>query len=97
MESNLITRFTPNDDTDTDGGTDGVHDTSHVDPGICRDLFCGGERGCTSHTGATVKTSSGTQTGDGVNDRFRLKAAGMATEIMVKVTAQDKATTLALY
>ena len=35
-----------------------------------------------SHTGATVKTSSGTQTGDGVNDRsFTLKAAGMATEI----------------
>ena len=49
----------------------------------------------TSHTGATVKTSSGTQTGDGVNDRFRLKAAGMATEIKVEVTAQDKATTLA--
>ena len=48
----------------------------------------------TSHTGATVKTSSETQTGDGVNDSFRLKAAGMATEIMVKVTAQDKATIL---
>ena len=30
-----------------------------------------------SHSGATVKTSSGTQTGDGVNDRFTLKAAGM--------------------
>ena len=49
----------------------------------------------TSHTGATVKTSSGTQTGDGVNDRFTLKAAGMDTEIKVEVTAQDKATTLA--
>ena len=49
----------------------------------------------TSHTGATVKTSSGTRTGDGVNDRFTLKAAGMDTEIKVEVTAQDKATTLA--
>ena len=45
-----------------------------------------------THTGATVKTSSGTQMGDGVNDRFTLKAAGMETEIMVEVTAQDKAT-----
>ena len=45
-----------------------------------------------THTGATVKTSSGTQMGDGVNDRFTLKAAGMDTEIMVEVTAQDKAT-----
>ena len=47
-----------------------------------------------SHSGGTVETSMGTATGDGVNDRFTLKAAGMETEIMVKVTAQDKATTL---
>ena len=47
-----------------------------------------------SHSGGTVETSMGKATGDGVNDRFTLKAAGMETEIMVKVTAQDKATTL---
>ena len=91
---NLITGFMPNNDTDTEGGTDGVHDTLHsvrVSAATSSVVV----NATTSHTGATVKTSSGTRTGDGVNDRFTLKAAGMYTEIKVEVTAQDKATTLA--
>ena len=89
---NLITGFTPNDGTDSDN--DGVHDTPHsvrVSAATSSVVV----NATTSHTGATVKTSSGTQTGDGVNDRFTLNAAGMDTEIKVEVTAQDKATPLA--
>ena len=90
---NLITGFMPNNDTD-DNPDDGVHDTLHsvlVSAATSSVMV----NATTSHTGATVKTSSGTRTGDGVNDRFTLKAADMVTEIKVEVTAQDKATTLA--
>ena len=89
---NLITAFVPNDGANT--VTAGVHDTPHsvrVSAATSSVVV----NATTSHTGATVKTSSGTRTGDGVNDRFTLKAAGMDTDIMVEVTAQDKATTLA--
>ena len=88
---NLITGFMPNDGTNV---TDGVHNIAHsvrVSAATSSVVV----NATTSHTGATVKTSSGTRTGDGVNDRFTLKAAGMDTEIKVEVTAQDKATTLA--
>ena len=91
----LITGFTPNNDTD-DNPDDYVHDTLHsvrVSAATTSVVV----NATTSHTGATVKTSSGTQTGDGVNDRFTLKAAGMDTDIMVEVTAEDKATTAYLY
>ena len=81
---NLITGFMPNDNSDVT--VEAVRVSAATSSVVVNAV--------TSHTGATVKTSSETQTGDGVNDRFRLKAAGMATEIMVKVTAQDKATIL---
>ena len=91
---NLITEFVPNDGTNTANGADGVHDTAHpVQVSAATSSVV--VNATVSHTGATVKTSSGTRTGDGVNDRFTLKAAGMDTEIKVEVTAQDKATTLA--
>ena len=91
---NLITEFVPDDGTDTANGADGVHDTAHpVQVSAATSSVV--VNATTSHSGATVKTSSGTQTGDGVNDRFTLKDAGMGTEIKVEVTAQDKATTFA--
>ena len=69
----------PNDGMDADD--DGVHDTLHSAPGIRRDLLCGGERDYQSYGRYSEDLVWGRRTGDGVNDRFTLKAAGMDTEI----------------